>query len=55
MILHMLAAVDGIVGETDAVLRLVLTADYGTVLILVVKKSPQTYTQYTRYFDEGSQ
>ena len=37
----MLAAVDGIVGETDAVLRLVLTADYGTVLILVVKKSPK--------------
>ena len=32
----MLAAVDGIVGETDTVLRLVLTADHGTVLILVM-------------------
>ena len=44
----MLAAVDGIVGETDAVLRLVLTADHGTVLILVVKKSSQTVTPSTR-------
>lgn len=50
----MLAAVDGIVGETDTVLRLVLTADHGTVLILVVKKSSQTYTQYTSYLDEGA-
>ena len=55
MILHMLAAVDGIVGEADTVLRLVLTADHGTVLILVVKKSSQTYTQHTSYLDEGSQ
>ena len=53
MVVHVLACVDGIVRKADGVVRFSAAAHHGAVFFrLVVKESPQPYTQCARYLQQ---
>lgn len=52
---HVLAALNGVVGELDAVEALVLAAHHGAFLLLLIKEGAQTHAQHAGNLDERSQ
>ena len=55
VVFHVLATLDRVVREADAVACFRLAADGGSHLVLIVKEGAEAYTQYAGYFDKRCQ